>query len=819
MSEPTTNPMMINLTIDGKRITVPQGTTVYQACLQIGIEIPIFCYLDRLPPFGACRVCLVEVEKMSKPQTSCTLEAKEGMVVKTQSQMAEEGRKEIIEFLLLNHPLDCPICDRGGECPLQENTLKYGPGMSRFFEEKRKFKKPLPLGPVLMLDRERCIVCARCTRFGDLLAGDHALEFLERGYRTEIGTPDGGPAESKFIGNTIMICPVGALTSQVYRFRARPWDNDSTNSTCPLCPVGCSLILDSRDGQIMRTRSRENRDVNDIWLCDKGWFGYEFTYHPDRLTQPLIRRNGQLESANWEEALSLIASNIQAAKPNGKLAAFGGNPLTFEENYLFQKFMREGAGVNHVDHRIGMPLTSLEEEGIGPGMEMTIGECEDLSFAVLLGLDLTEQFPVIWLRLRQAINKGAQVIFMGHFAPEIAPYLTETILHPPGRELEIFKQQLSKINDLAKQGKKGALFVGRQYLVSPQRRAILSELLKLRQAMPNLTLNIMEGRGNSMGARLAGMRPECGPFGKTIEKPGMNAQQVLESAASEGWDFLYVAGANPALQFPTKLWQGARSKLGFLVVQDLFLTETAQQADVILPTLTFIEKGGSFINIEGRVQALLPGKEVPENIYGDAEIFMELAKKLNFNLELDADFADKLNLKRFPLTRPQTLEPHVQSHQPAPLNQGALAATFTRTLFDHGVRMKHDPHLIWLAKEPMLRLQDQEGLKQGLKDGDTVRVSANGNSIVAKVRFDKRVAEGTIVLPLGFEHEIPVHELGTGLMNGMQVKISRETETQSREWGVKSQKFEVRRQESGAGSQQQGLGNQEREIRNPRQET
>lgn len=779
MSAPTTatTTQMISLTIDGKAIRVPKGTTVYQACKQLGIEIPIFCYLDRLPPFGACRVCLVEVEKMAKPQTSCTLEATEGMVVKTQSAMAEEGRKQIIEFLLLNHPLDCPICDRGGECPLQENTLKYGPGLSRFFEDKRRFKKPLPLGPVLMLDRERCIVCARCTRFSDLMSGDHALEFIERGYKTEVGTPGGGPAESKFIGNTIMICPVGALTSQVYRFRARPWDNDSTNSTCTLCPVGCSMTLDSRDGQIMRTRSRENRDVNDIWLCDKGWFGYEFTYHPDRLTQPLIRHKGKLEVASWENALTLIASKIRMAQVKGKIAAFGGNPLTFEENYLFQKLMREGAGVNHVDHRIGMPMTSIEEEGIGPGMEMTIGECEDLSFAALIGLDLTEQFPVIWLRLRQAINKGANVTFMGHFAPEIAPFLTETILHSPGQELEILKQQLPRIAELAKQGKKGAIFVGRQYLSNPQRRMILSELLKLCQAMPNIKLNIMEGRGNSMGARLAGMRPEFGPFGKPVNPPGMNALQVLESSAREGWDMLYVAGANPALQFPSKLWKDARSKLGFLVVQDLFLTETAQQADVVLPTLTFIEKGGSFINIEGRVQTLLPGKEIPENIYSDAEIFMELGKKLNIDLDLDPEFADKLNAKNLPLDRPQKLEANLSGLQAtSAYKEGSLAATFSRTLFDHGVRMKHDPHLVWLAKEPRLRLSPEEGTQRGLQDDGMVRVTANGNSIVAKIKFDKQVAKGTIVLPLGFEQEIPVHDLGTRLVNGMQVEINRESQ-------------------------------------------
>lgn len=773
MNTPTTASTMINLTIDGKAISVPKGTTVYQACKQLGIDVPIFCYLDRLPPFGACRVCLVEVEKMAKPQTSCTLEATEGMVVKTQSQMAEEGRKEIIEFLLINHPLDCPICDRGGECPLQDNALRYGPGMSRFFEEKLKFKKPLPLGPVLMLDRERCIVCARCTRFSDLMSGDHALEFLERGYKTEVGTPDGGPAESKFIGNTIMICPVGALTSQVYRFRARPWDNEPTNSSCTLCPVGCSLILDSRDGQIMRTRSRENPQVNDIWLCDKGWFGYEFTYHPDRLKQPLIRRNGQLEPASWEDAISLIASKIQEAKPNGKLAAFGGNPLTFEENYFFQKLMRAGAGVNHVDHRIGMPILSSEEEGIGAGMEMNIGECEKLSFAVFFGLDLTEQFPVIWLRLRQAINQGAKVIFAGHFAPEIASYLTEVKIHSPGQELEVLKELSPRIAELAKEGKKGAFFVGRQYLANGQRRTILSELLKLRQSLPNTSLNIMEGRGNSMGARLAGMRPDFAPFNRQIQPAGKNALQVLESAFQQGWDFLYVAGANPAMKFPSQLWNGARSKLKFLVVQDLFLTETAQQADVVLPTLTFIEKGGSFINIEGRVQTLLPGKETPENLYSDGEIFTKIAEKLNLNLEEDADFTAKLTSGRLPLERPQMIEGNLSFKTAAPLSQGALAATFSRLLFDHGVRMKHDPHLVHMAKSPRIRLAPHEGEARGLKDEDKVRVSANGQSIVAKVKLDEGVAKGTLVLPLGFEAEIPVHELGAHLTDGLQVDIAK----------------------------------------------
>ncbi len=751
---------MIHLTIDGKEITVPKGTTVFKAAQQLGVEIPVFCYQDRMPPFGACRVCLVEVDKMGKLQTSCSLEATEGMVVKTESALAKEGRNNIIEFLLINHPLDCPICDRGGECPLQEHTMEAGRGSSRFYEEKRHFKKPIPLGSVLMLDRERCITCARCTRFGDLVAGDHALEFIDRGYRSEVGTPGGRPVESKFIGNTIMICPVGALTSQVYRFRARPWDNDSSPSTCTLCPVGCSLMLDSRDGEIVRTRAQENREVNDIWLCDKGWFGYEFTDHQNRLQQPYVRKNNELQPATWDEALSLVAEKILETKREGKIAAFGGNPLTLEENFLFQKLYRTGAGVNNLDHRIGMPLHTLDEEGLSAGMEMTIGETEDLSFALLLGLDITEEFPVVWLRLKQAINKGARVQFIGHFAPEVAPHLAKTLIHPPGKELESIREWAQSLES----SQKGAVFIGRQYLSMPNRKGILAELMHLRERFPNLKLNIMEGQGNSMGARLAGMHPELGADGVRLRQPGLNYLEVLQSAAAGGWGLLHVAGADPAKKCP-KLWEKARANLDFLVVQDLFLTETARQADVVLPTLAYVEKSGSFINIEGRVQPLNPGKKIPDNLLSDGQIFEILAKRLNLpDFARQGEFSGK---REWSMPRGEVKEAKSKSD--------AFAATFAAALFDRGVRMKHNPHVKQLAKEPFIRLHPLEGNRLGIQNGDKVHLSANGGEISAKVKLDERVAEKTVVLPLGFE-QVPVQELAPDLLNGFPVEIKKDLE-------------------------------------------
>lgn len=758
----------VNLTIDGRAVTVPKGTTVYTATKQLGIEIPIFCYQDRMPPFGACRVCLVEVEKMAKLQTSCTLEATEGMVVRTQSDNAVTGRKGILEFLLINHPLDCPICDRGGECPLQDQALKFGPGESRFYEEKRHFTKPVPRGPVLMLDRERCIVCARCTRFGDVVAGDNALELLDRGFKTEVGTPDGGPARSKFIGNTIMICPVGALTSQVYRFRARPWDNDSTESSCTLCPVGCSLYLDSRDGEIMRTRSRENPELNDIWLCDKGWFGYEFTSHADRLQKPLIRRNGKLEPATWDEALSLIAKKIQEAKPSGLVAGLGGDPLTVEENFLFQELIRKGAGVNHIDHRVGTPIVELADEGIQPGMEIRIGESEKLSFAILCGVDLTEEFPVIWLRLKKAINDGAKVIFLGNYTPEISKHLSDTIIHAPGKELEALHNLLPQIKSLSEKGQ-GAFFVGSQYLNTPQRKAILSELNTLKNNSSNISLNLLEGHNNSVGARFAGMRPDLGPMGKRLEKPGLNTLQIIEKTAREGWGFLYVAGANLAKKLPSKLWDQARTKLGFLVVQDLFLTETARQADVVLPTLSYVEKRGRFINIEGHVQTLMPGKEIPKEVYSDADIFTLIALKLNFLLSIEKGFLDVLEKGKIPLERTA-----IQLTSPNKSVQSTgLKATFSPALFDNGVRMKHNSHVIQLAKEAVFRMHSSEASKRQIHSGDVVRISANGSSIVGKVTVDDSVALETVVVPLGFD-QIPVHDLAPQLVNGLEIEIQKE---------------------------------------------
>lgn len=762
---------LVTLTIDGKQVSVPKGTTLYQAAEKIGIDIPIFCYHDRMPPLGACRMCLVEVEQMPKLATSCTQTTAEGMVVHTKSSAAAKGRESIVEFLLANHPLDCPICDRGGECPLQENTLTSGPGVSRFTEEKRHFEKRVPLGPALMLDRERCIACARCTRFGELIAGDYALRLIERGYKTEIGTPEGRPVDSKFIGNTIKICPVGALTSQVYRFRARPWDNKPTSSVCTLCSIHCNLTLDSRDGEILRVRSKENIPLNDIWLCDKGWFGYEFVTSKERLTRPLIRKNGNLEEASWDEALNLVALQLRKAKESGQAGAIGGSPLTIEENYLFQKLLREGTGSPHVDYRCGQPTQSLDEEGFPAGTQIRLGETESLDFVILLGADIPESFPLLWLRLKQGINNGTKIYYAGHHGTEMDPFLAGKSIHAPGKEEETLKQLDKLFGAEMKPDAKGAIFVGEQYLHSSQRNAFLATLSKWNEQHQNITLNLLEGTGNDAGARMAGMHPELAPLGSKAGPTGFSSLQMLREAAQSGWSLLYIAGADPASRFPARLWNRAREKTNFLVAQDLFLTETAKQADVVLPALSFAEKGGKVLNIEGQIQNIRPGKEVPESLLSDAEIFTLLGQQLQIEMTLSEELQSALKNS---VWKPAVAAPikEIPVGGAPDKSESGLKLSFKRILFDKGTRVSRTTALSKMVKEPMIELNVETGKDLGLASGDKVKLKSNEGAIEGNVTLCKRIAQNTVVVPLGFP-ELAAHELSENLLNGLEVKVEK----------------------------------------------
>jgi len=483
------------------------------------------------------------------------------------------------------------------------------------------------------------------------------------------------------------------------------------------------------------------------------------------LKHPLIRRNGKLEPATWNEAFDLIAEKINEYKAGGLIAGFGGSTLTFEENYLFQHLMRKGAGVNHVDYRVGKSVVALENEGLAPGMQTSIGECEELSHALLLGVDLTEEFPLIWLRLKHAIHYGAQLSFAGHYAPEGARYFTQTHLHAPLQELQTLKSILPSWLAQVQGAKKAAVFIGRQYLDSPYRQALGFELEKLRKQ--GIAINVMEGSGNSFGARYAGMHPQLAPFGERILNAGLDVQKVIEKACDSGWNFLYVAGAHLAGQLSRDQWKTLRSRLDFLVVQDLFLNETAQEADVVLPTLCHIEKEGSFVNIEGRLQALRPGKEIPADLLSDGEIFSELCRRFDIEIPSFA-FIEKLRVQRISFT----LSEQKSSSTPVSGTNSpdVLRATFAPTLFDQGERMKRNTHAAQLATSPHVRVHPTVGLAHKFDDGAKAQLIVNSKSILINIKLDPNVAQGSVVLPLGFE-ELALGEINTSWINGFEVEI------------------------------------------------
>jgi NADH-quinone oxidoreductase subunit G len=401
----------VNLTIDGRAVSVPPGTLVWKAAQELGIEIPIYCYHPKMDPLGACRMCFVEIEKMPKVATACTTVVSEGMVVRTDTPKVKKARAGTLEFLLINHPLDCPICDKGGECDLQDFTQRYGPGGSRFDLAKRHFRKPIPVSDNVLLDRERCIACQRCVRFCQTVAMENGLVMEERGFKIEVGIAPDAPFDSIFSGNVVEMCPVGALTAKNYRFVTRPWELKKTPSICANCSVGCNVRVDVRVDKVLRQYSRTNDAVDDGWLCDRGRWGLDGVNNAERLRTPLIRRDGRLQPASWDEALRFVASGLrEVARQHGAQAVggIGSTHTTNEEAYLFQKLLRAGLGTNIVDHYHGR-FPATERNALPWVWTDSIAGLEHASHIVLIGADPYSRQPIVDLRIRKAIRKGARV--------------------------------------------------------------------------------------------------------------------------------------------------------------------------------------------------------------------------------------------------------------------------------------------------------------------------------------------------------------------------------------------------------------------------
>lgn len=663
---------LVHLTIDDIPVAVPPGTLVLAAAAQIGIEIPIYCYHPKMPPLGACRMCFVEIEKMPKPpQTACTTPVAEGMIVHTTLERVKKARRGTLEFLLISHPLDCPICDKGGECDLQDFTLRHGPGSTRFDLHKRHFPKPVPVSSGILLDRERCIHCQRCTRFCAEISMDNGLVMISRGFRMEVGTAPGHAFESLFSGNTVEICPVGALTASSFRFRARPWELKHTSSVCNLCSVGCNARVDTRVDKIQRLMSRVNDDIDDGWLCNRGRWGFEFVNNDKRLRTPLIRRDGQLAAVTWDQAFYHLSTRLREiiAKHGAKaVGGIGSTRTTNEDTYLFQKLLREVIGTPNVDHYHGK-FPGLRDPYTGQPWMMTnsIAEIEKASHIVLIAADPYQRQPILDLRIKKAMKGGAKIYIIHEKETELDRFAVQKITIPQNgagmaakvllnaavtRETSGSPIHRGSFDDgiaaraMRDEGAVRALDAE----VAEQLRVLAHEIAEAKGAIilydematlapgcdelaqdihalayvtgntghPGSGVGPLFGDANSLGARDMGLLPDALPGYQPAPETGLSYDEMLHGSQIKA---LYVMGANPA-RHVERLPAG----LEMLIVQDITMTETAYMADVVLPAVTFAEKDGSMTNVDHHVQAIrralrpLPGAKT------DLEIISEIAK-------------------------------------------------------------------------------------------------------------------------------------------------------------------------------------------------
>ncbi len=578
---------LVALTIDGKAVAVPKGTLILDAAKRLGIEIPIFCSHPKLDPVAVCRMCLIEVEKLPKLQPACAIPVAEGMVVHTNTPVVEEFRKGVLELLLINHPLDCPICDKGGECPLQDHTYQYGPPASRYTFPKVHFDKAVPLSDKIVLDRERCILCWRCTRFTDEISGEKELALLQRGTQTIIGTFNGQPAQSEFQGNWTEICPVGALTSRQYRFVSRPWDLDRTPSVCPACPMGCNIQIDTRHNQVVRFQSREHPEIDDGWLCDMGRYSHWRFNDADRFAYPLVRRDGALERVHYAEALDAAAELLKGVEP-GTLAGWASPGSTNEDLYCFQRLVRDVLQSPHLEHGVGDVVDPTPDDHT-----LSIAALEECSHIVIFGEALAAA-PVLKLRVLKAMRKHGAVRL--DVAPGEADRVLEQVPHD-ARGVAVISTEATKRSARA-----------------------LAGLLATRVTRGKVFRLAIPRGPNGRGAIALGLLPTHAPGYRVLAPPGKPLaewarMQVLLWYNASPLDFGQPAAASLAT-IPTIVAVAYRPD------------GMTDQARVILPARSFAEKEGTFTNMEGRVQRVRRALEVGLGIREDWWVFAELARRL-----------------------------------------------------------------------------------------------------------------------------------------------------------------------------------------------
>ena len=792
----------VTLTIDGVQTTVPAGTLVVDAAKKAGIGIPVFCYHPKMEPAGMCRMCLVEIGRpminrgtgqpildengqpkmqfMPKPETACTNPVSEGMVVLTQSEKAKEAQKSIIEFLLTSHPLDCPICDKGGECPLQNLTMEHGPGKSRFlYDDKLHLEKHHPLGDLIFLDRERCILCGRCVRFQEQVAGEAVLAIDERGRGSQIISASDPGFDSVFSGNTTDICPVGALTTVDFRFGARPWELKAAASVCTQCPVGCNITFNTRreaktDGKVVikRVMPRQNEQVNETWICDKGRFAYHFAESKERLEQPLIRE----QAASWEEALNEVSAKLAEAKNDMVVLASG---RLSNEDLFNLKSLADGLGGKAMLYTDMGGGDLVAQVGVGKGTNFADMGKGDVILVV--ASDLYEEAPIWWLRVRQAAERGATLIVANPRETKLDRFANYVLRYSNGDEVKT-------VQDLGGQGKLAKAFAKAENaivlfgsdglgLAGSSNLAVACAKLLVDTGHVGKSNNGLIGvwqRANDQGAWEIGFRPEA------------NSADILQGKT------VYIVGADPAGDDPAleKALKGAK----FVVVQELFQTKTAELADVVLPAQAYTERSGTITSGERRVQRYYPAVPPTGETKADYSITAEIAKKLDIELEGSSpvlafeklaasakDFAGLSYAKlaevseQWPIVgrgdlyyggttyentqglgvqlvsaagRGETVDiPELRKEAGLRPKEDELLAVPVTKLYDRGTTVAPAELLTERIGDVTIALHPEAVKKLGLEAGKLVTVSFDGVSGEAVVKVDETISAGVALIP------------------------------------------------------------------------
>ena len=765
----------VSVTINGRAVEAKLGQLLIDACQESGSFVPHFCYHPRMTPVGMCRQCIVEVEgpRGKSLVVSCMTPVAEGQVVSTESDAAKRAQEGVLELLLANHPLDCPVCDKGGECPLQDQAFSHGPGESRYVEEKRHYEKPIPISDLVYLDRERCILCDRCTRFADEVAGDPLISFVSRGNNTQVMTFPDEPFSSYFSGNAVQICPVGALTASPYRFKARPWDLDQVESTCTTCSVGCRTVVQSSRDELVRYQGVDIESVNWGWLCDRGRFSFESVNSKNRVGTPLLRRDGAFVETTWATALDAAGRALRVVlndKGPSAVGIIGGARGTNEDAYAWAK-LADVLGMTARDSQLGDGLPA--EVFALP--QATIAETCTSSTIVLLAPDLKEELPVLYLRLRDAAQKRkTRIIEFSSRASGLTDYAWKSVRFEPGDQPRVVSETLASA-DVAAQLARGnvTVVVGRGNLAESPEYTLLAVGATL-SAKPDARVLPVLRRGNVRGALTAGLAPTGDG----------DTNSILAAAAAGAIECLVLLGADPLTDAPdADLARRAFARVKHVIAVDTFVTASSRHAEVFLPAAAYAEKVGTTTNCEGRVSDVAQkittaGSARPDWMIA-AELALELGNDLGFNSYSELHDQLTANVTAFaPAADARAVRREgVVINHPAPVRITAapLAAAprlnhhfrllVTRVLYDRATSTTESPSLASLSRDAAVHLHPADVQRLGLRSGAEVRVAANGAAVVLPVIVDDTMARGVAFVPFNqrgsdvrelIRHDVPV---------------------------------------------------------------